>query len=147
MIQDADFSTSALFDAHRHVLSVSLPDEPVWLDADRTRLQQVFASLLTNAAKYTEDGGRISLIAQTDDETATIRILDNGKGIAPEALPHVFDLFMQEATDQRAGLGIGLAVVRGLVELHGGTVAVRSEGIGEGSEFIVTMPVVAPVPK
>jgi signal transduction histidine kinase len=145
VIQDALSSTSPLFEARRHVLSVSLPDEAIWLHADRTRLQQVFANLLTNAAKYTEDGGQISLNALADGATATISILDNGRGIAPDALPHVFDLFMQEATDQRAGLGIGLMVVRGLVELHGGTVAARSEGIGTGSEFIVTLPVVAPV--
>jgi len=142
-IEDAVSSTSSLFDVHRHRLSVSLPDEPIWLDADRSRLQEVFANLLTNAAKYTDDGGRISLIAQTDGAVATIRILDNGKGIAAVALPRVFDLFMQEATDHRSGLGIGLKVVRGLVELHGGTVAARSDGIGKGSEFTVTLPVVA----
>jgi signal transduction histidine kinase len=102
----------------------------------------VFANLLTNAAKYTDDGGHISLIAQTDGAVATIRVLDNGKGIAVGALPRVFDLFMQEATDHRTGLGIGLNVVRGLVELHGGTVAARSDGIGKGSEFTVTLPVV-----
>lgn len=141
-IQDAVSSTSSLFDVHRHRLSVSLPEDPIRLDADRSRLQEVFANLLTNAVKYTDDGGRISLIAQTDGVTATIRILDNGKGIAADALPRVFDLFMQEATDHRTGLGIGLKVVRGLVELHGGTVAARSDGIGKGSEFTVTLPVV-----
>ena len=142
-IQDALASTSSLFEAHRHTLSVSLPDQPIWLDADRTRLNQVFTNLLTNAAKYTDDGGEISLNAQTDGTRATIRIVDYGKGIAPDALPHVFDLFMQEATDHREGLGIGLKVVRGLVELHGGRVAARSDGIGKGSEFVVTLPVVA----
>jgi len=142
-IQDALASTSSLFEAHRHTLSVSLPDQPIWLDADRTRLNQVFTNLLTNAAKYTNDGGEISLNAQTDGTRATIRIVDNGKGIAPDALPHVFDLFMQEATEHREGLGIGLRVVRGLVELHGGRVDVRSDGIGRGSELVVTLPVVA----
>ena len=140
-IRDAVASTSALFEAHGHRLSVSLPDQAIWLDADRTRLHQVFTNLLTNAAKYTEDGGQISLNAQTDGARATIRIIDNGKGIAPDALPHVFDLFMQEATEHREGLGIGLRVVRGLVELHGGRVAARSDGIGKGSEFVVTLPV------
>ena len=143
VIQDALSVTSALCREHRHSVSVSLPDEPIWLDADRTRLQQVFANLLTNAAKYTDDGGRLSLTVQTDGSTATIRIGDNGKGIAPEALPHVFDLFMQVAKDHRAGLGIGLKIVRALVELHDGTVTVRSEGLGKGSEFCVTLPVVA----
>jgi signal transduction histidine kinase len=142
-IQDALASTSPLFEAHRHMLSISLPDQAIWLDADRTRLHQVFANLLTNAAKYTGDGGQISLNAQTDGARATIRIVDNGKGIAPDALPHVFDLFMQEAAEHREGLGIGLNVVRGLVELHGGTVAARSDGIGKGSEFVVTLPIVA----
>ena len=142
-IQDAVSSTASLFDVHHHRLAVSLPDEPIRLDADRSRLQEVFANLLTNAAKYTDDGGHISLIAQTDGAVATIRVLDNGKGIAAGALPRVFDLFMQEATDHRTGLGIGLNVVRGLVELHGGTVAARSDGIGKGSEFTVTLPVVA----
>jgi len=142
-IQDAVCSTASLFDVHRHRLAVSFPDEPIRLDADRSRLQEVFANLLTNAAKYTDDGGHISLIAQTDGAVATIRVLDNGKGIAAGALPRVFDLFMQEATDHRTGLGIGLNVVRGLVELHGGTVAARSDGFGKGSEFTVTLPVVA----
>jgi signal transduction histidine kinase len=143
VIQDALSVTSALCQEHHHSVSVSLPVEPIWLDGDRTRLQQVFANLLTNAAKYTDDGGRISLTVQTDGRTASIRILDNGKGIAPEALPHVFDLFMQAARDHRAGLGIGLKVVRALVELHGGTVTAQSAGLGKGSEFRVTLPVVA----
>jgi signal transduction histidine kinase len=141
VIQDALSGTSALYQEHHHTLSISLPDDAIWLDADRTRLLQVLANLLANAAKYTEDGGRIALNAQTDGITATIRIQDNGKGIAPGALPHVFDLFMQEETDQYGGLGIGLRVVRELVELHGGSVAARSEGIGRGSEFIVTLPI------
>jgi signal transduction histidine kinase len=145
VIHDAVSAASALVEAHRHTLSVSLPDEAMWLVADRTRLQQVLTNLLTNAAKYTDDGGRIALHAQIDGITATIRIIDNGKGIALDALPHVFDVFMQGEPDQRGGLGIGLMVVRRLVELHGGTVAARSEGIGKGSEFIVNLPVAAPV--
>jgi signal transduction histidine kinase len=141
VIQDALCSTSPLCQEHHHTLSVSLPDEAIWLEADRTRLLQVFANLLTNAAKYTDNGGRISLNAETDGRTAIFRIQDNGKGIAPGVLPHIFDLFTQEETAHSGGLGIGLAVVRELVELHGGSVAARSEGIGRGSEFIVTLPV------
>ncbi len=141
VIQDALYSTSSFCQEHHHTLSVSLPDEPIWLEADRTRLLQVFANLLTNAAKYTEDGGRISLNAESDGSTAIFRIQDNGKGIAPGVLPHIFDLFIQEETAHSGGLGIGLKVVRELVELHGGSVAARSEGIGRGSEFIVTLPV------
>jgi signal transduction histidine kinase len=143
VLQDALSATSALCQEHRHSVSVSLPDEAIWLDGDRTRLQQVFVNLLTNAAKYTDDGGQISLTVQTEGNTATVRILDNGKGIAPGALPHVFELFMQAATDHRAGLGIGLKVVRALVELHGGTVTAHSDGLGKGSEFLVTLPVIA----
>jgi signal transduction histidine kinase len=144
VIQDALAGTTALYQEHRHTLSVSLPDEAIWLEADRTRLLQVFANLLTNAAKYTEDGGRISLNLGIDGITATIRVRDNGRGIAPGALPHVFDLYMQEAADHHGGLGIGLRVVRDLVELHGGSVTARSEGIGMGSEFIVSLPVAVP---
>ena len=142
-IQDALSITSALASNIATPYRCRSPIEPIWLDADRTRLQQVFANLLTNAAKYTEDGGRISLTVQTDPTAATIRILDNGNGIVPEALPHVFELFMQTAKEQRAGLGIGLNVVRALVELHGGTVTAHSAGLGKGSEFCVTLPVVA----
>jgi signal transduction histidine kinase len=141
VIQDALCSTSSLCLEHHHTVSVSLPDEAIWLEADRTRLLQVFANLLTNAAKYTEDGGRISLNAETDGTTAIFRIQDNGKGIAPGVLPHIFDLFTQEETAHSGGLGIGLRVVRELVELHGGSVAAHSEGIGRGSEFIVAFPV------
>jgi signal transduction histidine kinase len=145
VIKDALSSASALCQEHHHDLSVALPDEPIWLEGDRTRLLQVFANLLTNAAKYTDDGGHIWLNAQSDGTTVTIRIQDNGKGIAPRALPHIFELFVQEDTDNHGGLGIGLRVVRDLVELHGGSVAACSEGIGRGSEFIVTLPVCAPL--
>jgi signal transduction histidine kinase len=144
VIHDALYSTSMLCEEHHHTLSVSLPDEAIWLEADPTRLLQVFANLLTNAAKYTEDGGRISLNAQTDGTTATIRIQDNGKGITPGALPHIFDLFAQERTDRSDGLGIGLRVVRELVELHGGSVTAHSGGIDQGSEFVVRLPMALP---
>ena len=144
VIHDALYSTSMLCEEHHHTLSVSLPDEAIWLEADPTRLLQVFANLLTNAAKYTEDGGRISLNAQTDGTTATIRIQDNGQGITPGALPHIFDLFAQERTDRSDGLGIGLRVVRELVELHGGSVTAHSGGIDQGSEFVVRLPMALP---
>jgi signal transduction histidine kinase len=144
VIQDALCSTSPLCQEHHQTLAVSLPDEAIWIEADRTRLLQVFANLLTNAAKYTQDGGRISLNAETDGTTAIVRIEDNGKGIAPDVLPHIFDLFTQEEAAHSGGLGIGLRVVRELVELHGGSVAARSDGIGQGSEFTVRVPVVLP---
>jgi signal transduction histidine kinase len=141
VIQDALCSTSPVCQEHNQTLSVALPDDGIWLQADRTRLLQVFANLLTNAAKYTQDGGRISLNAETDGATAIVRIQDNGRGIAPSVLPHVFELFTQEETAHSGGLGIGLRVVRELVELHGGSVAARSAGIGQGSEFVVRLPV------
>jgi signal transduction histidine kinase len=122
VIQDALCSTSPVCQEHNQTLSVALPDDGIWLQADRTRLLQVFANLLTNAAKYTQDGGRISLNAETDGATAIVRIQDNGNGIAPGVLPHVFELFTQEETVHSGGLGIGLRVVRELVELHGGSV-------------------------
>lgn len=126
------------------MLSVSLPGEAIWIEADRTRLLQVFANLLTNAAKYTPDGGRISLNAETDGNAAIVRVQDNGKGIAPGVLPHICELFTQEETAHSGGLGIGLRVVRELVELHGGSVAARSDGIGQGSEFVVRLPIALP---
>jgi signal transduction histidine kinase len=141
VLQDALYTTSPLCQEHHQALSVSLPDEAMWIEADRTRLLQVFANLLTNAAKYTPDGGHISLDADTDGTAASVRIRDNGKGIAPETLPHIFDLFIQEDTAYSGGLGIGLRVVRELVELHGGSVSAHSDGIGHGSEFIVTLPI------
>ena len=141
VIDDAVAATSTLFQEHRHELSVVLSDTVIWLDADRTRLLQVFANLLTNAAKFTKDGGRISMNVQSDGTIVAIRVRDNGQGIAPETLPHVFDLFMQGASGQRGGLGIGLRVVRELVASHGGTVSAYSDSIDQGSEFIVTLPV------
>lgn len=144
VIQDALYITSSLCEEHHQMLSVSLPDEAIWIEADRTRLLQVFANLVTNAAKYTQDGGRISLNAETDGNAAIVRVQDNGKGIAPGVLPHIFDLFIQAETAPFGGLGIGLRVVRELVELHGGSVAARSDGIGQGSEFVVRLPVARP---
>ena len=117
--------------------------------ADSTRLAQVILNLLNNSAKYTEEGGRISLLVERQDEQAVIRIRDNGMGIAPELLPRVFDLFTQaERTLDRSqgGLGIGLTIVHRLVEMQGGSVEAHSEGPGRGSEFVVKIPV-APIPQ
>ena len=117
------------------------------LYADRVRLAQVLANLLTNAAKYTDRGGFIRLRANVDTEEVTVRVTDNGTGIASDALLSIFEMFYQVSSAlQRAdgGLGIGLALVKGLVELHGGTVEAHSEGLGHGSEFIVRLPL-APV--
>jgi PAS domain S-box-containing protein len=135
-----------LIDAHRHTLTVSLPDRPVLVEADAARLAQVFSNLLNNAAKYTEDGGRIELIAERAGNEAVLLVRDNGVGIPPEVLPRVFDMFMQvESAKDRSqgGLGIGLTLVRRLVEMHGGRVEARSEGPGKGSEFLARLPALA----
>ena len=128
----------------RHRLSVSLPEEPILLQADSARLEQVLANLLNNAAKYTEPGGTIDLKAGREDDEAVARVRDSGIGIAPELLPRVFDLFTQadRSLDRsQGGLGIGLTLVRRLVELHGGSVAAASSGLGQGSEFVVRLPI------
>jgi PAS domain S-box-containing protein len=120
-------------------LNVSIPNDPVWVDGDATRLQQVFSNLLTNASKFTDRRGQVSLGVDVTADTVVVRVSDNGRGMAADALPHVFDLFAQANADER-GLGIGLSVVRGLVLQHGGTVEARSGGIGLGSEFTVRLP-------
>jgi PAS domain S-box-containing protein len=138
-----------LIEGRRHTLTVSLPDEPVWLDADPTRLAQVLANLLNNAAKYTEEGGRISVrteLRKSQPEgsgSVVVRIRDTGMGIAPELLPHVFEPFTQADNSlarSQGGLGIGLTLVRRLTELHGGRVEAFSAGPGRGSKFVVHLP-------
>jgi signal transduction histidine kinase len=141
VISDAVAAVAPLVRAQRHTLDVSLPDGNIPLVADRTRLQQVLTNLLTNAAKYTPSGGRIALRAARDGANAVIEVADNGRGIAAGVLPRIFDAFVQEAGPRKAGLGIGLHVVRRLVELHGGSVVAQSAGPGQGSTFTVTLPV------
>jgi CheY-like chemotaxis protein len=124
-------------------LSITLPPQPILLEADPTRLEQVFVNLLNNAAKYTDPGGRIELLVQPEGETVRLRLRDTGRGISPEVLPHIFDLFVQSERSldrSEGGLGIGLTLVKRLVEMHGGTVAAHSDGIGQGSEFAVCLP-------
>ncbi len=126
-----------------HELTVSLPHEPVHLDADLTRLAQVFGNLLTNSAKYTTRGGHIRLSAERRGEEVVVSVRDNGIGIPPESLRSIFDMFSQvDRSIERStgGLGIGLALVKGLVEMHGGTVTAESAGLGKGSTFIVRLP-------
>lgn len=126
-----------------HQITVTLPPDPLWLVADAARLEQVVVNLLTNAAKYTDEGGHIWLTLDPDGEFAVLRVRDNGVGISAELLPHVFDLFTQEPRSldrAQGGLGIGLSLVRRLVELHGGTVAATSSP-GLGSEFVIRLPV------
>jgi PAS domain S-box-containing protein len=135
-----------LVDAQGHQLSVSLPTESLSIDADPVRLAQVVGNLLTNAAKYTEPNGRIWLTAERDGEMAVLRVRDNGIGIAPQMLPRIFELFVQvdhASTRSQGGLGIGLTLVKNLVEMHNGTVEARSEGLGKGCEFVVRLPLLA----
>jgi PAS domain S-box-containing protein len=125
-------------------LSISLPQEPVYVAADPIRLAQVFLNLLNNAAKYTPAGGHVELSARVSDGAVAVSITDDGIGIAPSMLPRIFDMFMQVdlAADQtHGGLGIGLTLVRQLVELHGGRIEAHSDGVGRGSRFVVTLPV------
>jgi CheY-like chemotaxis protein len=126
-----------------HALTVSLPEGPLVVDGDTTRLTQVVVNLLANSAKYTPNGGAISLAAGREGGHAVIRVRDNGIGIAQESLKTIFDMFSQltPALDRsKGGLGIGLALVRGIVELHGGTIGAASDGPGQGSEFMVRLP-------
>jgi len=125
-----------------HQLEVTIPPEPICLDADPARLAQVFSNILTNAAKYTDHGGHIRIAVEPQADHVVIRVQDNGIGISKEALPRIFDMFTQLPNSlerSEGGLGVGLTLVRRLVELHGGAVEARSDGPGKGSEFIVRL--------
>ena len=120
-----------------------MEEKPLWVRGDVVRLSQVFSNLLNNAAKFTDAGGRIRLVAETSQDWLTIRIWDNGIGITTEMLPYVFDLFTQadhSLARTQGGLGIGLTLVKRVIEMHGGRVEARSEGPGLGSEFLVHLP-------
>jgi CheY-like chemotaxis protein len=131
-----------------HDLAVDVEPGELWLDADPQRLAQVFANLLNNASKYTEPGGRIEVSLRSGEGEVVVSVRDSGIGMSPAQLAEVFDLFMQVDASlerTRGGLGIGLTLVRQLVEMHGGRVLARSEGLGRGSEFIAYLPL-APAP-
>jgi PAS domain S-box-containing protein len=126
-----------------HSLSVSLPTVPLHVDGDMTRLAQVFSNLLINAAKYTPAGGRLDLTMEATGEEVEVRVSDNGIGISAEQMPHLFEMFTQgdSLTDRaQGGMGIGLSLARGLVEMHGGRISAHSAGPGQGSEFVVRLP-------
>jgi signal transduction histidine kinase/CheY-like chemotaxis protein len=149
VIASAVETSRPLIEMAGHDLAMSVPVQPLVIDADATRLGQVFSNLLNNAAKYTDPGGRIGISARRDDGHAVVTVSDTGKGIAPEALPRVFDMFVQaNSGDSRAqsGLGIGLTLVRSLVEMHGGSVDAHSAGPGRGSKFVVRLPLSAASP-
>lgn len=143
LLRDAIDGVESLVAERQHQLEVSLPDDSVWVVADPDRLRQVFVNLLTNAAKYTNPGGRISVSLQRREGRAAIHVKDTGHGLEQQQLARIFDLFTRAATAE-GGFGIGLAVARSLVDQHGGTLEAQSEGLGQGSEFIVRLPVANP---
>lgn len=147
VVNDALEASRSAIASGGHRLSVTLHPEPLYIDADPVRITQVIANLLNNAAKYTHDNGYIWLTTERDGDQAVVRVRDNGIGIAPEMLPRIFDLFVQgDSTpgQTQGGMGIGLTLVRTLVEMHGGGVEARSGGVGQGSEFIVRLPLASP---
>jgi signal transduction histidine kinase len=146
LVAAATETASHLLAARQHRLTVSLPPKPVHLEADPVRLGQVLTNLLGNAAKFTDPGGHIRLTARVEAGQIVLRVRDNGRGIDPDLLPRVFDRFYQVSGPGRqatGGLGIGLALVKSLVELHGGSVAACSDGPGTGCEFVVRLPACA----
>ena len=148
VLEQAVETSRPLIDAGGHELSTSYPTAPAWLEGDPNRLAQVVANLLNNAAKYTDTGGRIALSADREGDEWVVRVRDNGIGLSAEMLPRVFDLFSQEDRSldrSQGGLGIGLTLVRSLVQLHGGTIRADSAGPGLGSEFTLRLPASPPV--
>jgi PAS domain S-box-containing protein len=148
VIQQAVEATRALYRSMNQELVVALPSEPIYLNADPTRLAQVVGNLLNNACKFTDVGGHIALTVEREGEQVAIRVRDNGVGIAAEHLAGIFEMFTQIESSlerSRSGLGIGLTLVKTLVEMHGGTVEAHSEGVGRGSEFVVRLPMLLDV--
>ena len=145
IVNSAVETSRPLIEQMGHELTVALPRQPVFVDADLTRLAQVFLNLLNNAAKYTERGGHIWLTAERQGSDVVVSVKDTGIGIAADQLPHIFEMFAQvdhSLAQAQGGLGIGLTLVKRLVEMHGGRIEARSEGRGKGTEFVVRLPVV-----
>jgi PAS domain S-box-containing protein len=143
VITSAVESQRALVDSAGQHLAITLPHEPVFVEGDPTRLEQIVTNLLNNAAKYTPGGGRLALTVEPQDGQVLIRVQDDGVGIPADLLPRVFDQFVQAEQSlarSKGGLGVGLTLVRKLVEMHGGSIEARSEGVGKGSEFVVRLP-------
>jgi PAS domain S-box-containing protein len=150
IVSQAAEATRALYKSMNHELTVTLPPHPIYLDADPARLTQVVGNLLNNACKFTDSGGHVWLTVQQDRAHAVIRVRDNGIGIAADQLPRLFEMFMQVDTSQersREGLGLGLTLVKTLVEMQDGTVEAHSEGLGRGSEFVIRLPTVTEMPR
>ena len=149
IIKSAVDASNPLIVAGRHALKLDMPDDPIWLDADLMRLSQVVSNLLNNAAKYTPEGGAILLSTRREGAEAVVTVADNGVGIPSDMLPRVFDLFTQVRDNldrSRGGLGIGLALVKQLVEMHGGSITAESAGPGQGSAFRLRLPVMEVAP-
>jgi signal transduction histidine kinase len=147
MVASAVELARPLIDTRRHELTLALPDEPLWTDADRIRLPQLLANLLNNAAKYTDEGGSIVLSITREEQSVVVRVRDTGIGMDAEALGNVFELFAQAAGPAHAvqgGLGVGLSLARSIAELHGGVLTAYSDGPGKGSEFVLRMPIAEP---
>jgi PAS domain S-box-containing protein len=143
VIQAAVETSRPLIESGAHQLAVSVPAEPIYVDADAVRLAQVFANLLNNAAKYTDPGGHITVTAEVRDADVYVSVRDDGIGVDTETLPHLFEIFSQGASAQgrsQGGLGIGLSLARSLLTLHGGSIEAHSNGPGTGSEFVVRLP-------
>ena len=144
VVNHAAESVRPFMDARKHEFSVSLPTKPIWVEADPARMEQVVVNLLNNAAKYTGTGGLIRMSVNCEGDEAVIRVRDNGIGIAPELLAHIFELFTQvdgSLGRSYGGLGIGLALARNLVEMHEGRLQASSAGLGKGCEFTIKLPV------
>jgi PAS domain S-box-containing protein len=150
IVKQAVETSGPVIERRRHTLNVGFSEAPVYLDVDAARIVQVVGNLLNNAAKYMQEGGRIDLTAFADGGTAVIRVRDEGVGIPPDMLGRIFQRFIQlGSSGHRAegGLGIGLSLVKAVVDLHGGSVDARSDGIGTGSEFTVRLPMTGPKPR
>ena len=146
VVRNATETSDPLIRAGGHTFVLELPEEPLWLEGDLVRMAQILANLLNNAAKYTDHGGRIRLRAWRDGPLAAISVSDNGVGIAPDVMPRMFEMFSRGDRDDgrsQGGLGIGLALSRRLAQMHGGSLEARSEGPGEGSEFVARLPLTA----
>ena len=141
VLRDAFEVSRPLIDELEHVLTVSQESRAIYVEADRVRLAQAIINLLNNAARYTERGGQIALRAERRDGVAIVSVTDNGAGISPESIPHLFEMFVRaDPEGPHRGLGVGLTLVKRIVELHGGTVEANSAGLGQGSEFAMRIP-------
>lgn len=146
IVEHAVQTAAPLFEQRKHTLSVNVCDGPLWAMVDPARLEEVLVNLLTNAAKYTPDGGHVMVCCEREPDVAIVRVRDNGVGIDAELLPRIFDLFSQadrSLARSAGGLGIGLSLAHRLVEMHGGSIEAISQGPGRGSEFVVRLPLIA----